>query len=287
MVFISAVITGRNDNYGGHLIERATYCINTMLETFDEVIYVDWNTESGKKTLTDEIKIKDSRKLKTITIHPELVKKILNGRKASKMCEVLARNIGIRQAKGDLIVSTNIDIIAPVRNYLDALVLDIKEKEMIVLTRTAVELDDLHKRFGTEPEWNRVNEILTYVHGAKPLQSQLMCPLVSVNRETLLQNKEYIFNLSSVIMSCGDFQIAHRDTWYNIKGFEESMLLRNYADTNVQYKVIMAGGNVRVSNFPVIYHVEHYRASNDEVDIMNKQQEMFTSKNSDSWGIYE
>ena len=56
---VSAIICGRNDNYGGHLIERATYSINSMLDTFDEVIYVDWNTESGKKILTDELNIKD------------------------------------------------------------------------------------------------------------------------------------------------------------------------------------------------------------------------------------
>ena len=51
-MIISAVICGRNDNYGGHLNERATYSINSMLETFDEVVYVDWNTEDGKNILT-------------------------------------------------------------------------------------------------------------------------------------------------------------------------------------------------------------------------------------------
>ncbi len=43
---ISAVIVSRNDNYGGHLNERATYCLNSAIETFDEVIYVDWNSPS-------------------------------------------------------------------------------------------------------------------------------------------------------------------------------------------------------------------------------------------------
>ena len=43
---VSAVIVSRNDNYGGHLNERATYAINSAIDSFDEVIYVDWNSEN-------------------------------------------------------------------------------------------------------------------------------------------------------------------------------------------------------------------------------------------------
>jgi hypothetical protein len=45
---ISAVTIGRNDNYGGFLAERFTYSLNSMLSTFDEVIYVDWNVTLGE-----------------------------------------------------------------------------------------------------------------------------------------------------------------------------------------------------------------------------------------------
>lgn len=41
---ITAVIVSRNDNYGGHLNERATYALNSAINTYDEVIYVDWNS---------------------------------------------------------------------------------------------------------------------------------------------------------------------------------------------------------------------------------------------------
>ena len=65
---VSAIICGRNDNYGGHLIERATYSIYSMLDTFDEVIYVDWNTESGKKILKCNF---ESAIVKRIPVGPE------------------------------------------------------------------------------------------------------------------------------------------------------------------------------------------------------------------------
>ena len=38
---------------------------------------------------------------------------------AQVCCETLARNIGIRRATGDYIVSTNIDVIAPRRDQLE------------------------------------------------------------------------------------------------------------------------------------------------------------------------
>ena len=40
---ISAVIVSRNDNYGGYLNERATYCLNSAIDTYDEIFYIDWN----------------------------------------------------------------------------------------------------------------------------------------------------------------------------------------------------------------------------------------------------
>ena len=40
----------------------------------------------------------------------------------------------------------------------------------------------------------------------------------------------------SKINCCGDFQFAHRDVWLEIKGYEEKMLGKAFADTNIQKK---------------------------------------------------
>ena len=69
---ISAVIVSRNDNYGGHLNERATYCLNSAIDTYDEVFYIDWNSPEG--SLLDDIKsnIDFKGNLKHIIITPEV-----------------------------------------------------------------------------------------------------------------------------------------------------------------------------------------------------------------------
>ena len=116
---LSAVCYGRNDNYGGHFLESALYSINSMLKTFDEVVYVDWNTEEGKKIVTDELHLENRDKLCVFHVTPDIVEKITNGTPTPPMCEVLAKNIGIRRATGDIICCVNLDVIVPPREHID------------------------------------------------------------------------------------------------------------------------------------------------------------------------
>ena len=67
---ISAVIVSRNDNYGGHLNERATYAINSAIDSFDEVIYVDWNSENGSLLYDIKEELQFKGNLKHIVIPP-------------------------------------------------------------------------------------------------------------------------------------------------------------------------------------------------------------------------
>jgi len=62
---ISAIIISRNDNYGGHLNERAIYAINSAINTYDEVIYIDWNspTHSLLWDIQDNLQLKGNLKI--------------------------------------------------------------------------------------------------------------------------------------------------------------------------------------------------------------------------------
>lgn len=280
---LSAVCCGRNDNYGGHLLESAVYSLNSMLNTFDEVIYVDWNTEDGKKTVTDELETKlvNRERLRVIEVTSAQVGAILGDVPAQPMCEVMARNVGIRRATGDIVVSTNIDIIVPPREQLDLAFRDIKPGVMLTLAKHDVELADLVKLAG-----DNVQARMPLVFGLWPIQKRLMSPYLAVTKDLLDANPVSAHHqLASVICACGDFQVAHRDTWHAIKGFEECMKKRLYADTAVQYKVVMAGGVVRASNFPPLYHIEHERYNSPE--IANSPEMNPTTKNGDDWGLKE
>ena len=79
--------------------------------------------------------------------------------------------------------------------------------------------------------------------------------------------------------------MAHKNTWYKIKGFEENMIKRGFGDTRTQYKVIMTGGILRATNFPPIYHLDHER--NDNPDFLNSDELSEETLNSDNWGFSE
>jgi len=50
-MIISACIPVRNDNYGNNLEDRATFCLNSMINTYDFVYLIDWNSDVLTKGL--------------------------------------------------------------------------------------------------------------------------------------------------------------------------------------------------------------------------------------------
>jgi hypothetical protein len=97
--------------------------------------------------------------------------------------------------------------------------------------------------------------------------------------------EEMHHRIASVVTSCGDFQVAHRDLLMKIRGFEESQKKRNFADTTIQYKVIMSGGTVTGTNFPPIYHIDHER--DEKESSFNSRHSMSAhTTNDENWGCW-
>lgn len=277
---LTAVCCGRNDNYGGHFLESARYSLNSILQSFDEVIYVDWNTDDDKPIVTDAIDLKNRHKLRTIEVRPAMVKKIMGDKPAQLMCEVMARNIGIRRATGDIIVDTNCDVIVPPREQLELAFKDMKDGMMITIAKQDVELEDLRKSFGTDD----VQNYMPIVFGLWPISKRLMSPFLKVTKDILeKQPVEARHSVASIICACGDFQAATRATWHSIRGFEESQCKRMFIDTQVQYKVIMSGGVALATNFPPVYHIEHTRDNSPSV--RNNEELTAETTNADDWGL--
>ncbi len=67
----------------------------------------------------------------------------------------------------------------------------------------------------------------------------------------------------SLINCCGDFQLAHKNIWHTIKGFEEQMIHACYNDTNVQKKAVLNGYNLEAYFDLPLYHLSHTGMGND------------------------
>ena len=254
---ISAVIVSRNDNYGGHLNERATYCFNSAIDTYDEVIYIDWNssTHSLFYDIKDNIKFKGN--FKHFVITPEIASVLTNNDpNAQKCCEVLARNIGLRRATGDYLVSTNIDIIHPKRNELKDVINNISKDTFYTISRRHTDWTQIKEFHNGEikfNEWKGLREYL--INNSEERHFD----------ETTVSGDDY-----SIINCCGDYQIAPRHIWEEIRGMEEDLIYSLYADTNVQKKAVKHGFGLKAIYNPALFHIEHGKGGGGFLDGINK-----------------
>ena len=260
---ISAVIVSRNDNYGGYLNERATYCFNSAIETYDEVIYVDWNspTHSLLYDIKDNIKFKGN--FKHIVIPPSAASNLTNGDPyAQKCCEVLARNIGLRRATGDWLLSTNIDIIHPERKELEQTLNSLDLNTFYTIGRRSLDWDQIKKFHGGEILFKDWEELRKHYSKEIPPPHHLVDVLPKVANPA---------DNFSLIACCGDYQIAPNHIWEEIRGFEEELIYPLHADTNVQKKAVMHGFNIKPLFDPALFHIEHGKGGGGFLTGVNKK----------------
>ena len=277
---LSAVVISRNDNYGGNLADRATYCLNSLIDTFDEVFYIDWNSPTHSLLYDIEDRLTKKGNLKHIVITPEVASMFTNNDPHAQVCcETLARNIGIRRATGDYIVSTNIDVIAPKRDHLEKAINELDKNTFYTISRRHVEWKDIEKFHGGERKYSDWKALRDH--------------LIENSEERKYDEKVVDGDDYSIINCCGDFQLAHKDIWHEIKGFEEELIYVLYSDTNVQKKVIKHGFNLKAIYSPALFHIFHGKGGGGFLFFFNrKTNDMYRAvtsqektENKETWGF--
>ena len=117
--YLSVVATSRNDNHGGNMLRRMQIFINGLLEQCRrhqvdaELIIVEWNPPSDNPSLADVLswQIADSPcVVRIIQVPPELHDQ-LNHSASLPLFQMIAKNVGIRRARGQFVLATNIDLL--------------------------------------------------------------------------------------------------------------------------------------------------------------------------------
>lgn len=270
MTTYGACIISRNDDYGQNLLERATYCLNSMIVTYDEVMYVDWNTDNDKPAMIEEIQDNLIHKgnLKWVRVTQEQAKEwTWNDPEAQNVCETQARNVGLRRMESDFLVSMNIDCITPKRHNIERVVDTKTFFTTGVRTISLYVVRELGAR--TDPTFY-MNE-LEKLECAYPQQ-----PSTSVH-----WNDRF-----SLVSNCGDMQIAHRDIWHAERGFEERFVGRAYMDSNIQMKATLVGYGLAVDWSLPIWHVGHEGGfgGSGKVNNVDEAFTMTQTTNPETWG---
>jgi hypothetical protein len=271
-----AVLLGcRNDGYKED--ERFVVCMNSMLETFDEVWYCDWNSPSDKGSFLWKMQdqIPKTGKIRHFVISEEVSKILTNGNpKVSPYAFILAQNLMLRRCTADWITSTAMDIIAPKKEYLDNFISKADKNTFYSISRREAEYPDLQE-MGFE-NWREFRDKMDSISEPRRFYTKVT------------PNDNY-----SLINCCGDFQTAHKNVWHTIKGFEEDMLYACFGDTNVQKKAVLNKFNLEAYFDLPLYHLSHKGMDNDGSSPSKQHYndpwewvEFFEkSKNDNNWGF--
>lgn len=270
----AALLYVRNDNYKED--ERVVVCISSMLDTFDEVILLDWNSPEDKGPLLYQIqdKLPKTGRLKHYIIPPSAAHVLTYEDPNAQACtHVISCNLMLRRCDADWIACTTIDIIAPKKESLHNFIKEANKNTFYTVSRRDFEIDNLE-----EYGFNKWKEYRDYLDSTS--QPRFFPAKVT-------PNDEY-----SLINCCGDFQFAHKDVWHKIKGYEEKMIYACFQDTNIQKKAVLNGFKLEPIFSLPLYHMSHKGMGNDGSspskqyynDAWDWVEWFKETENTDNWG---
>lgn len=117
--YLSVVVAARNDDHGGDFLRRMQAFLNAFINQMQrhslpsELIIVEWNPPETRPPLIDALKWPphlDPCCVRFIEVPPDVHRRYRYSA-VLPLYQMIAKNVGIRRARGQFILATNIDII--------------------------------------------------------------------------------------------------------------------------------------------------------------------------------
>jgi len=121
--YISVVVAARNDNHGENMLGRMQASLGSWIRLAQrynipsEIVVVEWNPPIDRPPLKDALVWPESTApcaIRFVQVPPEVHESIPHAR-AIHLHQMIAKNVGIRRARGQFVLATNIDIIFSAR----------------------------------------------------------------------------------------------------------------------------------------------------------------------------
>lgn len=309
--YISFVIAGRNDDYGGDFNDRLSNSVNQLSYLVEkyrlpaEYVVVNYNPIAEKPALSQAIRWpgkRDFLRIKIITVSNEIHRQNENPhlRKQLPFYEYVAKNSGIRRAKGEYICAANPDII-----FHPGIIEWFSKKPLRKNRYYRTDRCDFKKPLSPPPpdpagfiNWLKPGIYRTYLKGNhydKQLPFGLTLPVLRIYNWGLLKlellfsqypelgkafrwvinfhNAEYRFHCNV----SGDFMMMHRDRWSDLHSYPENTRISLHTDSLFVIAAGVSGLKEKVLRWP-IYHQDHgrrYDAQKDAYDPVLRQAYLF------------
>lgn len=234
---LSVVFHGRNDDYANGFKRRLAYAILSAKRAFSklspEIIFVDWNEPEKAPFLFDDPEL--------LGCGDGVITYVVSSSVHDKICmrhgcdrpylEWYARNVGIRRATGEFILSVNADGFYP-------------------YNMTAEDLPDARTTLLAD-RWEVNPDILGLP--VDEARQELMEYDAMIEGSLKLD----LARPSIVGGPCGEFILSHRDNWHETRGFVETE--DRYAMDNILAAHFREITDLDTFRYPV-YHVSHKSA---------------------------
>jgi len=234
---LSIVVTTRNDDHGGDLTRRTSMFIHTLAELAQrhrltaELIIVEWNPPPDRPALVDDLAWPQKLaplQVCIITVPPQY-HAALEHSDELPLFQMIGKNVGIRRARGDWVLSTNPDLL-----YSDDLIHQ--------LATTTWQPDHYyratrHDLLGKQVPFYDLDHTLTFcAHN------------VGVVHHPPKRGPH--------TMACGDFTLLAREQWFALRGYPEYQLWSPHIDSLFLF-MCEAAGLQEVVLPGAMYHPAH------------------------------
>ena len=117
--YLSLVVTARNDDHGGNLLGRMQAFVNGWIGQArrhripSEIVIVEWNPPADRPRLAEVLQWPQDFGpcwVRFVEVPPELHARFHHA-EALPLYQMIAKNVGIRRARGRFVLATNIDIL--------------------------------------------------------------------------------------------------------------------------------------------------------------------------------
>ncbi len=279
MSSVSFVVAARNDDHGGKMLTRMLVFMESLLALANkyhlkgELIVVEWNPPEEKPRLWEALKVsvKSSHFPVRYIEVPTSIHNSFRNADTIPFFQMIAKNVGIRRARGEFVVSSAIDLLfsEELISYLSSVSLD--PNALYRINRYDVSED--------VPLDLTVEERLKWCRGKKNIiRLHKMSKSIILQKEYVhhdLNWREYIVSKTSSLTyqilgiifgvipkvhtnACGDFTMMARKCWEELHGHPEIPIWSMHIDSILCYMAITMGLRQVILKKPMqIFHIEH------------------------------
>lgn len=250
--YLSLVVTTRNDDHGGNMAQR----FQTFLDHLDdmaerhnlpmELIVVEWNPVRDHPSLAEAMQWPTSRWLHTrIVTVPPSVHAMHEHHDKFPLFQMIAKNTGIRRARGEFVLATNVDLVFSDELFAFLAQRDLEHSCLYRVDRYDIGATSIPGNVSWRERIDFCERNIirvqaqhgTYVWGENRPEGDL---------QKLHTN------------ACGDFTLLSRDKWMQLKGYPEFHLWSIFIDGLLLHAAAAHGMQQVVLDSPCrIYHIEH------------------------------